>query len=350
MYSRYVTVIATTFVATHAVLAQQVGEIMPPAQAFQTKIEQGIPILFTPRAWKGVMISMPADAKHRLIDPLALLRAVYAADEIPGYYATPGYHNGIHTSVVLLPNAQRARVVRAYRSIERLPHRPKGSDEKRIIEITIRVYPTADTARQEAQHNHPTSPQGREEYYTFGNGLSSGRSFGVPFWTRRWIESQYEITAVVGRAVVSVWLLERGGRANAELAEALTWGLIARLGLEPDLQHPENKLVLNRVPVAPLSTLQQTGCQLHTDHPSQTIEHAILVYEPSFCEQWLRHRAYTGWRVRVQWGQRWVELEAFSWQMKTWDGRQVQLSRPAFPYRGDLVAPLQEVKQALGME
>jgi len=27
----------------------------------------------------------------------------------------------------------------------------------------------------------------------------------------------------------------------------------------------------------------------------------------------------------------------------------VKLSRPVFPYRGELIAPLQEVKQALGM-
>jgi hypothetical protein len=35
--------------------------------------------------------------------------------------------------------------------------------------------------------------------------------------------------------------------------------------------------------------------------------------------------------------------------MKTWDGKVVKLSRPVFPYKGQLIAPLDEVRKALGL-
>ncbi len=346
---KYVLMVLVLLSAGQIGQAQQTDETLPPAQEYRPKVELGIPMVFTPEAWNGITVSMPADTSHRLIDPSTLLRVVYAVDEIPGFLAKSGYRSGVHTNIALMPNKEKARILRDYSSVETLPHRSKGADQKRVIGVIITVYPTPDAALREAQRNHPVSREGYVEYYTFGRGLPSEASFGFPFWTRRWIDSQYEITAVVGCTVVHVWLLERAGSADASLAEALMWGLIARIKKEPELWHPAGDTSLNGVVVEPVSLLQRAGCQIQIERPFQDVEYTFRVYGKSFSEQLVRSHVCSRWRARVYWGQRWVELEAFSWQMKTWDGRQVKLSRPVFPYRGNLVAPLQEVKQALGM-
>jgi hypothetical protein len=45
---------------------------------------------------------------------------------------------------------------------------------------------------------------------------------------------------------------------------------------------------------------------------------------------------------------RWVKVKAFSWEMETDKGK-VKLERPVFPYKGELIVPLRQVTEALGI-
>lgn len=46
---------------------------------------------------------------------------------------------------------------------------------------------------------------------------------------------------------------------------------------------------------------------------------------------------------------RWVKVKAFSWEIETEKGK-VRLERPVFPYKGDLVVPIRQVAEALGLK
>jgi len=43
-----------------------------------------------------------------------------------------------------------------------------------------------------------------------------------------------------------------------------------------------------------------------------------------------------------------VKVKAFSWEMETEKGK-VKLERPVFPYGGELIVPLRQVAEALGI-
>ncbi|MFA0742822.1 MAG: hypothetical protein DFNUSKGM_002953 [Candidatus Fervidibacter sacchari] len=54
------------------------------------------------------------------------------------------------------------------------------------------------------------------------------------------------------------------------------------------------------------------------------------------------------WIVHLSRGERWVKVKAFSWEMETDKGK-VKLERPVFPYKGELIVPLRQVAEALGI-
>jgi hypothetical protein len=174
--------------------------------------------------------------------------------------------------------------------------------------------------------------------------LPSGRSFGLPMCLDRRLDQLRGVVIQLDRAVVSVQVSDMES-VSEDFVEALAWGLIYRV---QDFVHAGsgNRHLLNGVRVEPVSRLEKLGCQVSSHRPE--VSWSKVAPAP------VMNRTFTGtvysqWTCRVAWGQRWVELEAFSWEMKTWDGRTVRLSRPAFPYKGQLVAPLDEVRKALGL-
>ncbi|MDW8028848.1 MAG: stalk domain-containing protein, partial [Armatimonadota bacterium] len=54
------------------------------------------------------------------------------------------------------------------------------------------------------------------------------------------------------------------------------------------------------------------------------------------------------WHVYLIRGSRWVKVKAFSWDMETEKGK-VRLDRPVFPYKGELIVPLRQVAESLGI-
>jgi len=78
------------------------------------------------------------------------------------------------------------------------------------------------------------------------------------------------------------------------------------------------------VTVAPLSTLEPAQVALETE------------------------RTKMEWVVTARRGEKWVRVRAFSWEMETDKGK-VKLERPVFPYKGELIVPLRQVAEALGI-
>lgn len=81
---------------------------------------------------------------------------------------------------------------------------------------------------------------------------------------------------------------------------------------------------LSGVTVAPISTLEPAQVSIKTNRTSKE------------------------WMVTATRNGRWVKVRAFSWEMETDKGK-VKLERPVFPYKGELVVPLRQVAEALGM-
>ncbi len=59
-------------------------------------------------------------------------------------------------------------------------------------------------------------------------------------------------------------------------------------------------------------------------------------------------RTKTEWRATATRNGRWVKVRVFSWEMETEKGK-VKLERPVFPYKGDLIVPIRQVAEALGI-
>jgi hypothetical protein len=62
----------------------------------------------------------------------------------------------------------------------------------------------------------------------------------------------------------------------------------------------------------------------------------------------IEKRTKTEWTVTARRNGQWVKVKAFSWEMETDKGK-VKLERPVFPYKGELVVPLRQVAEALGI-
>lgn len=60
------------------------------------------------------------------------------------------------------------------------------------------------------------------------------------------------------------------------------------------------------------------------------------------------HRDNKEWYAQLTRGNRWVKVRVFSWEMETEKGK-VKLERPVFPYKGELIVPLRQVAEALGI-
>ncbi|GBC98520.1 hypothetical protein HRbin17_01033 [bacterium HR17] len=58
--------------------------------------------------------------------------------------------------------------------------------------------------------------------------------------------------------------------------------------------------------------------------------------------------AFKEWVVTLKRDGRWVKMGAFSWEMET-DRGKVKLERPVFPDKGELIVPLRQVAEALGV-
>ncbi len=149
-----------------------------------------------------------------------------------------------------------------------------------------------------------------------------------------------------GRGGGTVWFAYDKASAKVsfvpqlDLAEAIAQGILYRLLVHPkgvvkpmpvpqllvDGKPFSSPLIasLNGVVVVPVSLLQPFGVEVQTNRTSEM------------------------WTVTLRHGSRWVQVQAFGWEVQTPSGK-VQLERAVFPFQGQLVVPLRQVAEALGL-
>lgn len=271
------------------------------------------------------------------------LLTVPAEDELPGYTVVmrerrredkgilPGTEPAGHTLVWLgkevwisrcwipIPNAQ------AYWSGQipdyvRLRARGSADVEVRISDTSTEYTYAAFSKMSSVIFRRGTpsaTPLGDEAWYN----LNPDRKGGVVYFRS-------------GNCLVRV------GAPDYRLAEALAQGILYRLlvhpkGIVKPMPVPQltvegkplsSPLIasLNGVVVVPVSLLQPFGVDVQTNRTSEV------------------------WTVTLRRGSRWVQVQAFGWEAQTASGK-VKLERAVFPFQGQLVVPLRQVAEALGL-
>ncbi len=308
------------------------SQYLPPPGALREVYENNIKYLRG--SWNHILYDVVAEPKLIDIDDASLLSLIYEPNEVPGMIASPPLVDDPtrpdrpHTTIVV--TNRYGRVQRVYcttASLEVVTDAQVKPRRQFRDSMLIEIY--AYNSPQEAQSAAPGWSGG--SYQRLGKLVSASR-LGEVHWTRPLSLGRYDMVFIAGRVVASVEWHCRGEAASPEKTQAMAWGVLYRLLHQPKLlsgrlpaAQQDGAAELNGVKVAPIQQLESSGVRMES------------------------RQTQSSWTARVTWGQRWVELEAFSWEMKTWDGRVVKLSRPVFPYRGELIAPVQEVKQALGL-
>ncbi len=340
------------------VALQCIAQEVPPADAFQVLV-QGDGSVYREAIWKHcVWGEFPGRAVSGLSWQVAL-DILYAQDEIPGMSSVPSEDSGIHTGLHL------DTVSIFWRRYVSLGEYPLTAGDKtsphpeKTVDVQIFVFSDAREAHHRLRSWHAAQctswaneVQGDEKR----DSLPSGSLLGEACVFNTQTSHNASVAFVTGRTLV---VIEQRGYVEAcpEWTEAIAWGLLYRV-LHHKVLHGQNSVGidtdgranLNGVLIAPLPYLKAAGCTLQVERPTLSWARRVRIPLARQAGPYdISGRACTDWRVRVVWGQRWVELRAFDWEMKTWEGKTVKLSRPAFPYKGDLVAPIEEVRKALGI-
>lgn len=272
-----------------------------------------------------------------------MLLAVPAEDELPGYTVVirerrredqgilPGTEPAGHTLVWLgkevwisrcwvpIPNAQ------AYWSGQipdyvRLRARGSADVEVRISDTDIEYTYAAFSKKSSVIFRRGTpsaTPLGDEAWYN----LNPDRKGGIVYFR-------------AGNCLVRV------GTPDHRLTEALAQGILYRLLVHPKgvvKPMPVPQLLvegkplsspliasLNGVVVVPVGLLKPFGVEVQTNRTSEM------------------------WTVTLRRGSRWVQVQAFGWEAQTPSGK-VKLERAVFPFQGELVVPLRQVAETLGL-
>jgi len=255
-------------------------------------------------------------------------RLIYGVDEIPGYECRPNPYNGIHTLIGLNSNGDklsgwlRSHIVRGWTNVSTV----------KLLRVEVRVY------------DKPASEYETYENYRWGTQVLpvKGSFSGLPLGEECFRYGKKQIWFRLGRCVAEIALLVRREEELADglYIEALAWGIAYRVQQHPKrlgmAQRAMTVLVAQR-PVAQGAAMSLAGV---------TVAPVSLLKEAG--TETTVNRTREEWVVTLKRNGRWVKVKAFSWEMETGKGR-VKLERPVFPYKGELIVPLRQVAEALGM-
>jgi len=281
--------------------------------------------------------------------PEDLEQLIYDLEEIPGWITAPppeSMHKkiyglqGVHTIINLddfgyvglkpVPGGMRCRILRIWRDLTQLSEYNQGrrnSQELKAIEIEVRVYDRPAKEHGETLSEYRWQSQA-------GMRMKEGTLSGFPLGEESWYLEPTTLFFRINRCVVIV-------RApDLWLSEALAWGIEYRIQQHPKMlgmaQKPVTLLVANK-PFGQGKVISLAGVIVA---PLSTLEPAQVVLETK--------RTKMEWMVTARRNGQWVKVKAFSWEMETDKGK-VKLERPVFPYKGELVVPLRQVAEALGI-
>jgi len=255
------------------------------------------------------------------LDENDMMALVYDLDEIPGF-ASQGTIIELNVGGDRERGGLESRLIRVWR----------GREHKVSLHIECIVCQAKESAQAwlEAILKYSSAAP------MFKQGSFSGLPLGDKCWRN---PSANTLFFTVGRVFVIVQVLGPK-EMNGLFAEALSVGIEYSIRLHPkklaEVPKPLSVLVSNQpvargkavalvgVVVAPISALEPAQVSIRTN------------------------RTKKEWTVTASRNGRWVRLEAFSWEMETDKGK-VKLERPVFPYKGELIVPLRQVAEALGI-
>lgn len=272
---------------------------------------------------------------------------IYATDGIPGFKSVPNPYNGYHTNIYLDIGGDRttgpmySKIVRGWDS----------DDGLNWIRIECRIYDSVVSAKEairefvrpssaRLQHSSPSGGQIGDDCWFSPSG---GKVIGCVF--------------IVGRVFVFVNIGAKRRITSEELygsikpapldasidiiAESLAYGLEYAI-----LQRPE---LLAKAGDTGRHQLLVKGKPVQIDPPVLTFQNITLAPLSVFKVSGAKVKGAKNNIVAItHYGHTWVKVKAFSWEMETEKGK-VKLERPVFPYKGDLIVPLRQVAEALGI-
>jgi len=320
-------ILAMSLMAVILAAFGQFRESPPPREVLKEVKSNGEK--FLEGRWEGIYYKEILEPRKTDVNAQMLLDLIYGKDEIPGFLSTPNPFNGLHTNIVILNSW--SRIDRAYRSFERVMI---GRTERSLHEINVGIWvmPNREEALRRVQEAimHAAMAYKHRE-------LPSGLPLGERFW---YWEVPNTIRFLLGRVVAWVTWYSMA-KPDPFVTEALAWGIEYRIQQHPKLlgmaRKPVTVLVSNR-PVAQGKAIALAGV---TVAPISSLSPAKVTLQTKRTEK--------EWVVTASLDGRWVKFKAFSWDMETEKGK-VKLERPVFPYKGELIVPLRQVAEALGIK
>ncbi len=193
------------------------------------------------------------------------------------------------------------------------------------IRVVIRLSTVSVPALEEQMRSSPI---------VFARGSPSGEPLGDECWHVRHPTGE-------GGAVMFRYDTCRVGieAPNIELAEALGQSVLYRL-----MVHPKVLVKRQRAPQVQLGSKSLSGTAAALNDVVVTPISSLRLLGVRVTEQ----RDAEIWQVTLQYRNRWVRVSAFSREAWTEAGK-VALKRAVFPFRGELVVPLKQVAEGLGI-
>jgi hypothetical protein len=263
-----------------------------------------------------------------------MLDLIYAEDEIPGFDCVPHPLTGHHTVIDLDIWGDRpgkgqegiySRILRMWNLHTRNPR----------LDIECWIYSSPEGPKSWFQAL--LDPRASSASTMFRRGSYSGLPLGDACLRLPHANALFFRLGSIGVRAQVFGPPESDGL----FVEALAWGIEYRIRLHPKrllgmAQKPVTLLVAKK-PVAQGRAVSLAGV---TVAPISALEAAQVVLETK--------RTKMEWMVTARRNGQWVKVKAFSWEMETDKGK-VKLGRPVFPYKGELIVPLRQVAEALGI-
>lgn len=291
------------------------------------------------KMFDGVLIENHGKEATMKLNADDLEQLIYREDEIPCYTVIPTETTGAHTVIDLNAGGEerpvtwlRSSILRFWGEEERAQQYRQGLIPfSQTIGIVIRV----DVYDKRAKVYGKTFSEWKKLLaigHRFREGTPSGLSLGEESWH---LPGEGCQLFSLGRCFVHIILAP-----DPYFAEALAWGIEYRIQQHPKrlgmVQKPLTILVSNQ-PIAQGKAVSLAGV---TVAPISALSPAQVSFKTN--------RTSKEWTVIASRNGKWVKLKAFSWDMETEKGK-VKLERPVFPYKGELIVPLRQVAESLGI-
>ncbi len=270
-----------------------------------------------------------------------LEQLTYGVDEILGYTVVPNPDNGNHTVINLDGGGEtkpakwlKSSIIRAWSNQEqaqrykqRLVEFPRLYDSGIVIEVDVYDRPAKDYGATLSEYRWKSSA---------GIRFREGTPSGLPLGEESWYLPPRTQFFRLGRCFVRV------SAPGSILAEGLAAGIEYRIR-----QHPKRLLASASQPTTLLVSNQPVAA-------GQTISLGGVVVAPLSVFQSAKARMHPqrtdkDWTMKVSLKDKWVQVKALGAEMETSKGP-VKLKRPAFPYKDELIVPLEQIAEALGMK